>query len=225
MSTTTCSTAARAGGEGAELTALRDLRRARAQVAQRFEHALIEGFRRTSGAAPTVKTGAVELSLVDEAALEQQLADEQMIDGLTRLHAAALKRLDARLASLLERPAITPADNPISPASLACAMRSAVSGTELSASVHIALFKFFERELGNALKDLYDRANERLAAAGILPRLDPVVPIAPPAPAPQPPDMATGAVASGAMQDTSPAPADQTLFSSLVGCCNPGEPA
>jgi hypothetical protein len=206
-----------AGGEGAELNALRDLRRARAQVLQRFEHALIEGFRRISGVGPKVKAGAVELSLVDEAALEQQLADEQMIDGLTRLHAAALKRLDARLASLLERPAITPADNPISPASLACAMRSAVSGTELSASVHIALFKFFERELGNALKNLYDRANERLAAAGILPRLDPVVPIAPPAPAPQPPDMATGAVASGPMQDTTPAPADQTLFSSLVG--------
>src|SRR5688572_28597897 len=133
-----------AGGEGAELTALRDLRRARSQVAQRFEHALIEGFRRVSGATPTVKAGAVELSLVDESALEQQLADEQMIDGLTRLHAAALKRLDARLASLLERPAITPADNPVSPASLASAMRSAISGTELSASVHIALFKFFE---------------------------------------------------------------------------------
>lgn len=206
-----------AGGEGAELTALRDLRRARSQVAQRFELALIEGFRRVSGATPTVKAGAVELSLVDESALEQQLADEQMIDGLTRLHAAALKRLDARLASLLERPAITPADNPISPASLASAMRSAISGTELSASVHIALFKFFERELGNALKNLYDRANERLAAAGVLPRLDPVVPIAPPAPAPQHPDVAEGAAALGPMQDKAPAPADHTLFSSLVG--------
>lgn len=206
-----------AGGEGAELTALRDLRRARSQVAQRFELALIEGFRRVSGATPTIKAGAMELSLVDESALEQQLADEQMIDGLTRLHAGALKRLDARLASLLERPAITPADNPLSPASLASAMRSAISGTELSASVHIALFKFFERELGNALKNLYDRANERLAAAGVLPRLDPVVPIAPPAPAPQHPDVAEGAAALGPMQDKAPAPADHTLFSSLVG--------
>lgn len=204
------------GGEGAELTALRDLRRARSQVEQRFEQALIEGFRRVSGATPTVKAGAVELSLVDESALEQQLADEQMIDGLTRLHAAALKRLDARLASLLERPAITPADNPVSPASLASAMRSAISGTELSASVHIALFKFFERELGNALKSLYDRANERLAAAGVLPRLDPVVPIAPPAPASQHPDVAADATAEPP-QDSVPAPADQTLFSSLVG--------
>ena len=203
-----------AGGEGAELTALRDLRRARAQVAQRFEQALIEGFRRLSGATASLKAGPAELALVDESALEQQLADEQLIDGLTRLHAAALKRLEARLASLLEREAITPADNPISPAALACAMRSAISGTELSASVHIALFKFFERELGNALKGLYDRANERLAAAGVLPRLDPVVPIAPPAPAPQHADVAS---AAGLVQDPVPAPADQTLFSSLVG--------
>ncbi|MBF6025499.1 DUF1631 family protein [Lysobacter niastensis] len=204
------------GGEGAELTALRDLRRVRPQLAQRFERGMIDGFRRASGLLPTMKAGSVELSLVDEDTLEQQLADEQMIDGLTRLHSQALKRLEARLAVLLERPAITPADNPVSPASIAVAMRGSVIGTELPPSVHIALFKFFERELGNTLKTVYDRANERLAAAGVLPRLDPVTPVAPPAPAPAP--AAHGApVEAHAASDAAPAAGDQTLFSSLVG--------
>src|SRR5687768_11381349 len=76
------------GTDGAELTALRDLRRARSQIVARFEQSLIRGFRDLSDDWRPDKAAA-ELSLLSEEGLEQQLADEQMVDSLMRQHAPA----------------------------------------------------------------------------------------------------------------------------------------
>src|SRR5688572_4748835 len=79
-------------GGGAELTALRDLRRARAQIGQRFDQAIAEAFRRLQEAPMSARAiDAASLSLVSDDALEEQLATEQVIDGLGRYHAPALE--------------------------------------------------------------------------------------------------------------------------------------
>ena len=88
------------GSDGAELTALRDLRRARTQVSQRFELAMVNGFRRLTGALPSDSENLV-LSLLEDDALEEQLVNEQMSESLTRLHAPALELIEKRLATLL----------------------------------------------------------------------------------------------------------------------------
>ncbi|GAB3752439.1 DUF1631 family protein [Lysobacter olei] len=160
------------GSEGVELTALRDLRRVRAQIVQRFGQSVLSTFRTYAGLAqPEGQVGHV-LRLVEDDDLQQQLADEQLIDNLGRLHAQALEVLDARMATLATRASWPGGDNPAGPKALATAARDGLRGSGLSAGVCIALLKFFERELGTALPDLYARMNERLALAGVLPSLD-----------------------------------------------------
>src|SRR5688572_21411595 len=86
---------------GGELTALRDLRRARAQLQQRFDQALVAGFRRLQEAPMPGKTmDASSLSLVSDEDLEEQLASEQVVDNLTKAFAPGLEVLEKRLAAL-----------------------------------------------------------------------------------------------------------------------------
>ena len=78
------------------LHALRDLRRARAQIGQRFEQALIDGFRTLRDprqAAAGLRPGN-KLALIAEDDLEEQLANEQLADSLTRMHAPGLEVLE-----------------------------------------------------------------------------------------------------------------------------------
>lgn len=163
------------GDDGAELTALRDLRRARAQLARHYGQALVAGFKRMQGKTGLADDDAMpELTLLAEDALEEQLATEQMVESLNRKYAAALELLDRRLADLLQRQTLVAGENPVSPGSITDALRSALHTVELSTSVRIALYKFAEREFTIALSPLYDRLNVTLAEAGILPDLRPM---------------------------------------------------
>lgn len=211
-------------GAGAELTALRDLRRARSQIAQRFDQSIASGFR-TLQEAPMLARAvdASSLSLVTDEALEEQLATEQVVDGLTRYHAPALELLDKRLAALTERPMLTARENPIGPKFLVESLGTALTALDVSTSVRIVLYKFFERELSTALAPLYDRLNSGLVAAGILPLIKPTK-RAEPLPHPHQPadtpaaDPATVAVANAvATQFGMTGPGDQAMFSSLLG--------
>ena len=200
------------GGEAGELTALRDLRRARAQIAQHFSHNLLAGFQRLQlGPMPASGT-STELSLLSEDALEEQLATEQLVDSLARKHGAALELLDQRLAVVVERTILASSENPVAPAFLAAALHDALHTVELSTALRIALYKFTERELSTALTALYDRLNANLAEAGVLPRLLPTVRADAPA-------AGAGADAEG---ETVRAPVEvpateQALFGSLIG--------
>jgi hypothetical protein len=204
------------GGDGAELTALRDLRRARAQVSQRFELAMVNGFRQLTGAQPS-GSGDLVLSLLADDALEEQLVNEQISESLTRLHAPALELIEKRLAVLLQRTEVAADENPVGPMHLAEDMRYALHAVELSTSVRIVLYKFLERELGSALGPLYAQLNASMAGAGILPQLKPTKRIEAP---PQPAQSLGGNPADPAANaSTYPVsgPADQVLFSNLIG--------
>jgi hypothetical protein len=211
-------------GGGTELTALRDLRRARAQIAQRFDQALVGGYRRLQDAPMGGKAvGVSSLSLVSDEALEEQLATEQLVDNLTRVHAPGLELLEKRLAALTERPMLAASENPVGPKFLAEAMSNALGALDVSTNVRIVVYKFFERELSAALSGLYERLNSGLVAAGILPHIKPTK-RAEPAPQPLPPIEGPGGDASSAAMANAVAsqfgmagPGDQALFSSLLG--------
>lgn len=205
---------AQVGSEGVELTALRDLRRARSQIVQRFGQSVLAAFRAYAGMAQP--EGKVEhvLRLVEDGDLEQQLADEQLIDNLGRLHAQALETLDARMVALAARGSLPGGDNPAGPKALANAIRDGLQGSNLSASVSIALLKFFERELGAALADVYARMNERLAVAGILPSLDAPQRAAAQQAAEAPPSPQAAATAEDV---AGMGPSESAFFNTLVG--------
>ena len=211
-------------GAGAELTALRDLRRARAQIAQRFDQSLVAAFRKLQEAPMALRAvEASSLSLVSDDALEEQLATEQVVDGLTRYHAPALELLDKRLAALTERPVLAARDNPVGPKFLAEGLGASLTALDVSTGVRIVLYKFFERELTTALAPLYDRLNSGLASAGVLPHIKPTKraePLPQPAQSGEAPaaDAATVAVANAvATQFGMTGPGDQAMFSGLLG--------
>ena len=211
-------------GGGAELTALRDLRRARAQISQRFDQGIAGAFRKLQEAPMAVRAvDASSLSLVSDEALEEQLATEQVIEGLGRYHAPALELLEKRLAALTERPVLGASDNPVGPKFLAEALGAALIALDVSTSVRIVLYKFFERDLSASLAPLYDRLNAGLVSAGVLPhikatkRAEPLPHPAQPVDAPEV-DPATVAVAGAvASQFGMTGPGDQAMFSSLLG--------
>jgi hypothetical protein len=203
---------AQVGSDGVELTALRDLRQVRGQIAQRFGQSVAVGFRTFLGLAATEGKVEVVLSLVEDEDLQQQLADEQLIDNLGRLHSQALAALDARMTALAARASLPGGDNPAGPKALAKAMRDGMRGSDLSPNVGIALLKFFERELGESLQDVYARMNERLAAAGILPSLEA------PAPKPKPKvEPSRPADAADADETAHMGGNEAAFFNSLVG--------
>ena len=201
--------------DGAELTALRDLRRARAQLWRAFERSLEASFTALLQEPEATATKRV-LNLLSEDALEEQLASEQMVDGLLRRHAASLELLDQRFAALVDRSVLAAGSNPIGPAALAKAMRESLASVELSTGLRIAMYKFMERELATALTPLYDRVNARLGEAGILPRLLPIAPTVRETPQAEAicvaADSDYGASAAGEATAQ-----DQALFSSLIG--------
>lgn len=202
------------GSDGIELTSLRDLRRARAGIARGFESGLLAAFRRLSHNGDVNRGPRVELSLVDEEALEQQLADEQMVDRLGRIHAPALDALQHRLGALLGRAALAPRDNPAGPVAIANALREALRTAQLPTSVHIVLFKFLERELGAALHPLYQRLNDLLAEAGVLPAFASTQQGEPVPPPVEPP---VAAAPEASWDQVPDAPREQALFASLLG--------
>jgi hypothetical protein len=211
------------GGAGEhELTALRDLRRARPQVSHRYRQVLAEGFRAFAGDVPA-QSGAVVLSLLTDDALEEQLAQEQISEGLSRLHAPALELVERRLAALMQRAEVSAEDNPIGPLRLATCLRDALHAVELSTGVRIVLCKFYERQLATTLGVLYEQVNATFAAAGILPQLkptrraDPSAAPAPSAAAIQETAVPEAEVARVAADTLGIAPADQALFTNLIG--------
>ena len=155
-----------------ELTALRELRRERNQIVQRFEKGVRKAFQALREP-HFMPEQAQDLALVEEDALEELLAKEQLAESQSRLHAPSLEVLGKRVAFLFGRDAIEPVDNPLDPHSIANRLLRAMEGIELASAVRIVLFKFFERELSTALATMYDRANALLSAAGILPYLQP----------------------------------------------------
>lgn len=213
-----------AGDDQLGLVQLRELRQLRGRLVRGFEHALQAGFRRLRD--PWLEPTAVApltLSLIEEAALDEQLAVEQLAESLARVHQVALEALGQRLRHLLRRDELKAADDPFAPMFLADAVRKAMQAVELDGGVRIVLLKYLEREWAPALGQAYERANAALAAAGVLPhlRIAPrheeaaraaATPRAPEPGAPVAPDPAPAGVAAPAIS-----PADQAAFAGLLG--------
>ena len=162
-----------AGEETLGLMALREMRRARANILQHFKQALIDRFRALRDWRQGVSEGGVAagLSLLSEEDLEEQLAIEQLAASVLRTHAPAYEIAAKRLSAVAGQGELPPRENPLAPMFLAAALGRAMGKLALDAELRIVVFKFFERELDAALGEIYERCNALMASAGILPEL------------------------------------------------------
>ena len=154
--------------------AMRELRRQRAQVEQRYRDSLAQVYAALEKRKPIAASNEkpVEesqgLSLIGSDELEEQLACNQLVAQADRRHRDGLRQLERRLA-VAAGLAELPADhNPIGPHHICNAFRESLGGVEASIKARLVLYKLFERELLDALGGLLHDANQRLHQLGIM---------------------------------------------------------
>ena len=209
------------GDEEFGLMALRELRRQRGQIARRYEDVVQAGFRNLRSASEWFPADgrSSDLSLLSEQELEEQLAVEQLADALVRVHGPGVEMSGKRIAHIAGREDLQAQDNPLAPAFLAAALRTALAPSELEAGVRIVVFKFFERELGAVLGAAYERANTLMIAAGVLHELRATVKATaqPQAPASSPDPHAPQAPSGQVQLPAQVSAVDQAMFGNLLG--------
>ncbi len=159
------------GEESLGLMALRDMRRARGEIIQRFRQAVLNRFRGLRAGSAVGDGDDAGLSLLSDQDLEEQLAVEQLAAAVLRTHASAFEVASKRFSVVAGQGELPPLENPLGPVFLASALGQAMNKLDLEPDLRIVVFKFFERELTSALGDIYERCNTLMAAAGILPEL------------------------------------------------------
>jgi hypothetical protein len=152
--------------------AMRELRRQRGAIEQRFREHFVDAFagieRRRPIVAHYAQPGETsnELSLLDEEELEEQLAAEQVAQAIERRHANILPILDKQL-SQLTGVEINNRVNPVGPGHMAASMRAGLRQCDLAGSARLVLFKLYEQSILPALGPFYADLQRRFAAAGI----------------------------------------------------------
>ncbi len=141
-----------------------------ARVVQRLRQAVSTGFRDlpTPKPAPVVDLASLDLGLVSEAALDSQLACEQMIDGMSRPNARSLESLGSRLARAVSRERLGAGENPLAPAFIVKALNSALEEADPDVGHRMQALRSVEQVLATALAQAY-QACEEMLASGKLP--------------------------------------------------------
>lgn len=146
-----------------------------------------------SSSSATTRTG--ELSLVDDRELEESLAIASMVSKAEGRLNSPLHALNQRLGVICGGHRIEDASNPLGPAALAHAFRTALREIEVDIKVRLIVLKLFERYVLNGLDALYHDVNVQLMQAGVLPHLRHVIARAPSSASPE---AAKGAAAASA---------------------------
>lgn len=153
--------------------AMRELRRQRAAIDQRYRDHFVSAFAGLEKRKPMLAhysqpgEASNELSLLDEEELEEQLASEQVAQAVERRHLQVLSRLDMQMGVVAGGLTLDGTLNPIGPGHMAAAMRAALRGCDLASSARLVLFKLYEQALLPALTKFYADTSARLTAAGI----------------------------------------------------------
>jgi hypothetical protein len=151
-------------------------------------------------AAPTA--GNAGLSLVDDQELEESLAVTSMVAKAENRLQRSLYQINQRLGVIIGGGKVEDASNPIGPAVLGQAFRTAVRELQVNVQVKLIIYKLFDRYVMAGLDPLYEEVNIELIRAGVLPQIRHVLPhgvrpIPPPAGAHHGPIGAGGAMPSG----------------------------
>ncbi len=170
------------------LDGMRELRRRREEIAAGFRAHLSLAWDALEHGQPlsaeAVLAGQVEggLSLVPEHVLESRLAVRNFAVVLLRDWKPVLARLDRRLGWIAGGLELNADTNPISPEHIGVAIHEAFADCELAPEVRLVLIKLCERDLHGPIGKRYEKLDEQLAAAGVMPQM-----AAPRKPAARPP--------------------------------------
>lgn len=158
---------------------MRELRKEREGIENRFNQSLLEGYdqfwksgppTRFSDPAGSPQPGD-EFSLVDNYDLEEGLAVDSMVSKGENAYFRDLYALDQRFSYLLNGLQVAGEGNPVSPALFCQIFKASIDGISIELPIKLIIYKQFEREVIGRIGQFYDELNVTLAKAGVLPRL------------------------------------------------------
>ncbi len=155
---------------------MRELERRRNRLCRAFVERVDDGltqFFRERRAVPRAseQSGRRELRILDDRDLAVTLAVDSIVDSAEIRLTRELYALGVRLGQLTGRGALSNDLNPAAPRALCAAFRDTLVTVESEIEVHQALYKSFDQGLVRALEGLYQRLNQGLAEAGVVPEL------------------------------------------------------
>jgi len=110
------------------------------------------------------------LSLVEDEALDNWLADTGTIESVERTHNEVLTQLEKRL-SLISGQTIKRDNNPFGPAVFSQTFQTCIQVMGLRHNIEMFCSRVFKNQLIDALGNLYERLNAMLIEQGILPEM------------------------------------------------------
>ncbi len=161
------------------LDAMRDVRRARADVAPRFllrlEHALASIDRPAAPPAfmraPNRANPVAQLSLIDQESLEETLGLQEIATRAELRYSQLLYLLGQRFAVMAGRQAFDADELPLGPYRLCECMRTAIDCLDLDREYRLQLFRLCDRVFFGNAEPLYVLFNEVLIQHRILPHV------------------------------------------------------
>ncbi|WP_300615583.1 DUF1631 domain-containing protein [Dokdonella sp.] len=157
---------------------MREIRKKRQLVERLFqEHAtkafsdFAEGKLRSARPEVAPQSPSAGLSLVDDEELEESLAVTSMVAKAENRLARAMYQLNQRLSVIIGGGRVEDANNPIGPAALGQAFRTAVREFEVNVQVKLIVYKLFDRYVMGGIEPVYDEVNIELVRAGVLPQV------------------------------------------------------
>ncbi len=157
-----------------------------AYIARHFDEFLKKRFSQTSSehVGPLADSSEPSFSLLENEALEEEIAITSMIEKGNSLFQNQMYGLNKRFATLVEREELDSSENPLSPQSLCGAFADALKPLTLNLEIKLLIYKLFDQSVLSALGKLYHELNAFLLSEGILPTLSRIIkrsslPIAP----------------------------------------------
>ncbi len=155
--------------------AMREIRLKRKAIAKSYLVALLTLFRAPGkhripahGASESAGDG---LQLLDNEALEMQVALETMVNRCHSANRDALACLEARLLVWLKRSELEPLTNPMSVESVCNGFANALDQLSVPTPIRLVILKLFEQNLLANYGPILESLNHRMAKWGILPEL------------------------------------------------------
>ena len=205
---------------------MREVRKKRQLVERLFQEQAAKNFAEfAEGKLKSVKPEAAPqanggLSLVDDQELEESLAVSSMVAKAENRLQRSLYQINQRLGVIIGGGKVEDANNPIGPAVLGQAFRTAVREFQVNVQVKLIVYKLFDRYVMAGLDPLYEEVNIELIRAGVLPQIRHVLPhgsrpIPPPAGAHGPLPPGAAGLPGQSYYDTAAAELQAELYSTL----------
>ena len=155
---------------------MREVRRKRPVIERLFQESVANQFNdftaMTSGLeSMATSQGKDGLSLVEEDALEENLAVSAMVGKAENRCARVLYALEQRMTVLAGGTKIEAATNPLSPGAICQSFHDSMSELDSKIEVKLLILKLFDKHVCGGLDRLYDEVSLKLIDAGILPQL------------------------------------------------------